>query len=60
MMLACWVLPPKYLVAKKREKMLIVLDTLGKWSLIDAYMLIMMTVSFRYSLDKNILKSNFL
>lgn len=45
-MLTCWFLP-----MRGRETMLIILDALGKWSLIDAYVLIMMMASFRLHVE---------
>ena len=45
LMLVCWVLPTRALSMKGREIFLMILDALGKWSLIDAFvMVIMMTV----------------
>lgn len=55
MMLLCWILPPSKISIKRREKILIFLDTVGKYSLIDGYMLVMMVVSFRYHLNKNLI-----
>lgn len=51
LMMCCWMIPPRYLKFRIRENMLEVLDTLGKYSLIDTYVLVMMTVSFRYILN---------
>eukprot|EP01114_Cavostelium_apophysatum_P012565 TRINITY_DN2842_c0_g1_i1.p1 TRINITY_DN2842_c0_g1~~TRINITY_DN2842_c0_g1_i1.p1 ORF type:complete len:1131 (+),score=314.29 TRINITY_DN2842_c0_g1_i1:215-3607(+) len=48
MMLFCWYLPGRFLKPTRRETMLMVLDTLGKWSLIDAFVLILMAVAFRF------------
>jgi len=45
--LVCWVLPPHMLSTARRERCLILLDALGKWSLVDAYVLVMMMVAFR-------------
>lgn len=56
MMMACWLIPPSRLSVKKREKTLIFLDTVGKYSLIDGYILVMMVVSFRYHLEKKFWK----
>jgi hypothetical protein len=44
--LACC-LPEKRLGVKRRAFILTVTDALGKWSLLDAYVLMMMTVAFR-------------
>lgn len=46
-MLACWTLPPKILSNKYRLYLLRVLDALGKWSLIDVYVLVLFLESFR-------------
>ncbi|KAL6071759.1 Paraquat-inducible protein A [Balamuthia mandrillaris] len=42
----CWMLPVRILSAKRRETVLRVVDALGKWSLIDAYIMILMLVAF--------------
>ena len=46
MIFVSWVVPPKYLSVKRRGGLLQILDTFGKWSLIDAYVLVMMMVAF--------------
>eukprot|EP01127_Copromyxa_protea_P017743 TRINITY_DN5453_c0_g1_i1.p1 TRINITY_DN5453_c0_g1~~TRINITY_DN5453_c0_g1_i1.p1 ORF type:complete len:1061 (+),score=251.87 TRINITY_DN5453_c0_g1_i1:40-3222(+) len=45
-----WFAPPRFFSVKRRETVLMILDALGKWSLIDAYVMIVMLVSFRVSL----------
>ena len=50
-MLVCWWLPAKFINSKLRERMLMVLDALGKWSLIDSFVLTMMMVAFHFHLD---------
>ena len=47
-LLLCWCLNEIKLSPRVREKLLIVLDTMGKWSLLDSYVLIMMLVAFRF------------
>lgn len=47
MMLGVWFLPVRVLW---RENVLIMLDMLGKWSLIDAFVLVFMMVAFRFNL----------
>jgi len=42
MMLVCWFLPKNKLTVKKRELLLMALDALGKWSMIDSFMMVMM------------------
>jgi hypothetical protein len=44
--LFCWISPVSVLSAKRRESFLMALDALGKWSLIDAFVLILMMVAF--------------
>ena len=47
-LLLCWCLNESKLSPRVRERLLIILDILGKWSLLDSYVLIMMTVAFRF------------
>jgi hypothetical protein len=46
-MLVVWLAP---VAGRLREKVLMVLDMLGKWSLIDAFVLVFMMVAFRFKL----------
>ena len=46
-----WVVSTRRLPPVKREKILYLLDSLGKFSLIDAYVLVLMMVAFRYDLE---------
>jgi len=48
MMLFCWLIPPARFSEKKREYTLMLLDMLGKWSLIDSFVLTLMVVAFRF------------
>jgi len=50
-MMVLWFVPAR---EKLRGKMLHWLDVLGKWSLIDAYVLCLMAVAFGFNADKNI------
>eukprot|EP01084_Bolivina_argentea_P205248 350666_1 len=50
MILVCWVTPLKALNARIRENILMFLDALGKYSLIDAYVLVLMMVAFRFTI----------
>ena len=50
LMLAAWLLPISWLSVSRRETLLQVLDALGKWSLIDSFVMIMMLVAFRFHL----------
>ena len=48
LMFAAWSLPPLVLPVRPRESILRVVDALGKWSLIDSYVMTLMLVAFRY------------
>ena len=50
MMLSAWLIPVKPSNDGWREMVLRILDALGKWSLIDSYVLVMMIVAFRLTL----------
>ena len=50
-LLASWTLPPSLLTAKKRGQLLMALDILGKWSLIDLYVLVMTMLGFRIKMQ---------
>lgn len=50
LMLMCWCTPVTFLSLRKREIWLMVVDALGKWSLIDSYVMVMMLVAFRFHL----------
>ena len=45
-MLLTWFLSAQQMSFKIRERLLIVLDTMGKWSILDSFMLIMQLVAF--------------
>jgi hypothetical protein len=47
-MLVCWFVPVSALAVKKREYLLMALDMLGKWSLIDSFVLTLMLVAFQF------------
>ena len=47
----CWVIPPTSLPTRRRGRLLFWMDVLGKWSLIDAYVLVILGVGFNYSLQ---------
>lgn len=49
-MFGSWIIPQnwKILYPARRERMLVLLDALGKWSLIDAMVMSLMMVSFRF------------
>ena len=50
-LLCCWMASTRRLPPVKREQILYLLDSLGKFSLIDAYVLVLMMVAFTYELD---------
>lgn len=50
LMLITWTLRESKLSFVMRERILQVLDTMGKWSLIDSYILVMMEVAFRFQI----------
>eukprot|EP01125_Pyxidicula_operculata_P019199 TRINITY_DN694_c1_g1_i1.p1 TRINITY_DN694_c1_g1~~TRINITY_DN694_c1_g1_i1.p1 ORF type:complete len:571 (-),score=154.12 TRINITY_DN694_c1_g1_i1:331-2043(-) len=52
LMLVAWILPERVLSEKMREYLLMILDALGKWSLIDNYVLVLMTTAFRFHIQK--------
>jgi hypothetical protein len=51
MMLYAWVSQPGWYFYKGRESFLMVLDMLGKLSLIDAYVLVMMMIAFHLDIE---------
>lgn len=51
LMMMSWAVSTRRLPPVRREKVLYMLDSLGKFSLIDAYVLVLMMVAFRYNLD---------
>jgi hypothetical protein len=51
LMVASWVTSTQRLSPVMREKILYLLDALGKFSLIDAYVLVLMMIAFRYNLE---------
>jgi uncharacterized paraquat-inducible protein A len=46
----CWVSPSEFLSVKKREEWLRLMDILGKWSLIDFFVMVMMMCAFMFNL----------
>lgn len=49
-MFVCWVLPTSALPLRHRDSVLRWLDILGKWSLLDTYVMVMMMVAFNFNL----------
>mmetsp|Transcript_35587 Transcript_35587/g.83166 ORF Transcript_35587/g.83166 Transcript_35587/m.83166 type:complete len:1280 (+) Transcript_35587:60-3899(+) len=61
-MMFCWFAPSQILPARIRQKMLFILDALGKWSLVDCFVMVLFMVAFRFEVapkDKNIVKDIF-
>lgn len=54
LMMICWLLPLRWMHYQHRERILEVLDTLGKYSFIDSFVLVIMIVSFRYSITVDV------
>ena len=51
LLLACWWVPTQRMGAKVRERILMAVDALGKWSLIDNYVLVLLMVAFSFHLE---------
>lgn len=51
MMLFVWLLPTSAMSKSRRESWLLALDVLGKWSLLDSYIMIMMLVAFHVHIE---------
>ena len=49
-MFLCWMLPTSALPLRYRDFSLVWLDILGKWSLLDTYVMVMMMVAFNFNL----------
>jgi hypothetical protein len=54
LMLLLWVTPEGLFGVARREACLVWIDRLGKWSLIDAYVLVLMIVAFRFHAGQTI------
>eukprot|EP00727_Mastigamoeba_balamuthi_P013868 m51a1_g9103 hypothetical protein (2661) ;mRNA; f:80368-91152 len=48
-MIVSWSIPPALLSVSKRELVLMFLDAFGKWSLVDAYVMTLFLVAFRFN-----------
>ena len=51
LMLCCWWIPTQRLGRRPRERILMAIDALGKWSLIDAYVLVLFMVAFSFHIE---------
>ncbi|KAL7552892.1 hypothetical protein ACHAWF_016142 [Thalassiosira exigua] len=49
--LLIWLAPPRWLPSKRRGKILRWLDVLGKWSMVDVFVLLMTLASFHISVE---------
>merc|ERR1712012_1485849 len=50
-MLVAWLSPQKLLTVNCRRKVLDMLDALGKWSLVDTFVMVMFMVAFKFKLS---------
>ncbi|GBG24049.1 Ankyrin repeat domain-containing protein 1 [Hondaea fermentalgiana] len=50
-MLFCWITPPRFLSVTRRGKVLDGFDTVGKWSMIDVYVLLLIMVAFGINIE---------
>lgn len=48
LLLFCWFIPERHVLPHKRAIVLHWLDVLGKWSLIDCFVLVLLSVAFRF------------
>jgi hypothetical protein len=51
LMFAIWYVPPTRLPRNHRRRLLLTLDVLGKWALIDMFLMNMMSVAFRFHIS---------
>ncbi|KAH0795623.1 hypothetical protein GPJ56_000502 [Histomonas meleagridis] len=51
LMTLIWILPTNILSERRRKSFLHMLDVLGKWSLVDSYVMILMLVAFHFAID---------
>ena len=51
LLLLAWVAPTRVLPTRKRGQLLIALDALGKWSLIDSFMMVSMVVALHFRIE---------
>ncbi len=51
LMFMSWVAETRFLSVRRRERLLLALDALSKFSLVDTYVLVLFVVAFRYHLD---------
>ena len=51
LMLVAWVVPPRLMAVPRRGRLLGALDALGKWSLIDSFVMTLFMVAFRFHIE---------
>ena len=51
MMMMAWVFPARVLPINRRESMLIAIDALGKWSLVDTFIMVMFQIAFHFKVQ---------
>lgn len=49
-MMLSWIVPPGMMSKERRETMLVILDMLGKWSLVDFFVMVLMLCAFYFEL----------
>eukprot|EP00040_Diaphanoeca_grandis_P020654 m.109848 g.109848 ORF g.109848 m.109848 type:complete len:1167 (-) comp27992_c0_seq1:208-3708(-) len=54
LMAISWCTPPRWLSVGRRESLMMFLDALGKWSLMDSFLMTMFTVAFRFNIGTQI------
>ena len=50
--LGLWFVPPSIVSVSRRGSTLLWLDFLGKWSIVDIFILVMVLVGFRISIER--------
>jgi hypothetical protein len=50
-MLMCWLAPPRRISVRNRQRVLNCLDALGKWSLVDCFVMVLMMVAFEFNIS---------
>jgi hypothetical protein len=48
LMLMAWIVPPAWLPPARRETILLLVDALGKWSLIDSFIMVTFQIAFHF------------
>ena len=53
-MIVCWLVPGSLVSLSLRKRVMIITDAIGKWSLLDSYLMIVFMVAFRLHLEADI------